>query len=294
MTISSCSSLKRSASTNMDIEPATSAVVDTASYQYKYDRLIYKKVDSTKLELLVFYPRELDSLDSKPAIVFFFGGGWQNGGKTQFINHAKYFSRRGLVSILADYRIESKHNTTPFDALEDAKSAMRFIRSNASMLGVDEQRIIASGASAGGHLAAATALIDGFNARSDDRSVSSVPNALVLFNPVIDNGPNGYGHKRIGDKFIHFSPYHNIKKGAPPTIIFVGSEDIHLPTKTLRRYKRRMEKVDSRCEVQVYKGENHGFWNYRYFKNYKKTILEADEFIQSLGFLSDKPLVEIN
>lgn len=54
-----------------------------------------------------------------------------------------------------------------------------------------------SGGSAGGHLAAAIASIDGFNDATDDLSVSCKPNLLVLFNPVLDNGPEGYGYDRV-------------------------------------------------------------------------------------------------
>lgn len=51
-------------------------------------------------------------------------------------------------------------------------------------------------------------------------SGSTKPFALVLFNPVIDNGPGGYGRERIGDCYQEISPLHNISKGAAPAIIF--------------------------------------------------------------------------
>lgn len=255
-----------------------------AQNKINYKRITYKEIDNTELKMLVFYPEKIDSSIKHSAIIFFFGGGWQNGGKSQFINHAKYFSKKGLVSFLVDYRTESKNKTTPFEALKDAKSAIRYVRKNASKFGIDKNRIIASGGSAGGHLAAAAALTSGFNEKTDDLSISAIPNALVLFNPVIDNGPNGYGYKRIGDKYKEFSPLHNIKKGAPPTIIFLGSKDHHVPVATAEHYKNEMERVKSRCDLRIYEGEKHGFWNYRNIENYEKTILEAYKFIQSIRF----------
>ncbi len=63
------------------------------------------------------------------------------------------------------------------------------MRENAATFHIDTAKIIASGGSAGGHMAAATALITDYNEDTDDTSVSCVPNALVLFNPVFDNGP---------------------------------------------------------------------------------------------------------
>ena len=58
-----------------------------------------------------------------------------------------------------------------------------------------------------------------FDEAGEDTSVSCVPQALVLFNPVYDNGPKGYGHERVGEYWQDFSPMHNIRKGMPPAIV---------------------------------------------------------------------------
>ncbi|WP_157493816.1 alpha/beta hydrolase [Draconibacterium sediminis] len=241
----------------------------------------------------VIYPEKVDSAKACPAMVFFFGGGWIGGDRSQFLNHAKYFSKRGLVCFLVDYRTRTKNNTTPFESLKDAKSAIRFIRINSSNFGIDANKIIASGGSAGGHLAAATALITDYNDDTDDLSMSCIPNALVLFNPVIDNGPGGYGYERIGDEYKSFSPLHNIRKGAPPTILFLGTNDNLIPVETANYYKKVMEKVGSICELYLYEGEGHGFFNYKNFENYKKTVYEADNFLQSLGYIENDTSIEI-
>lgn len=109
-----------------------------------------------------------------------------------------------------------------------------------------------------------------------------MPNALVLFNPVIDNGPNGYGFERISDKFKDFSPMDNINKGAPPTIIFLGTKDHHVPKETAYEYKTKMEQVGSRCDLKIYEGEKYGFWNHRNFENYKKQFLNLIVFYNHL------------
>lgn len=255
--------------------------------------VLYKQVGATKLFLAIHTPEQLDSTRKHPAVVFFFGGGWKGGDRSHFINHANYFVKRGLICFLADYRTETKNGTTPFEALKDAKSAIRYIRKNASEFGIDSNKIIASGGSAGGHLAAATALIKKYNETSDDLSVSCIPNALVLFNPVIDNGPGGYGYERVGDAYKDYSPLHNIEKGAPPTILFLGTKDKLIPVATAEYYKTVMEKVGSKCELKIYEGGEHGFFNYRNFENYKQTVNESDLFLQSLGYLTEKPEIDI-
>jgi len=263
------------------------------SNSYAQKEFIYKQVDTTGLFMEVYFPPDLDSKQSYPAMVFFFGGGWKGGNRHQFLNHAEYFSKRGIICFLADYRIESKHNTSPFESLKDAKSAVRYIRKNAANYNVDASKIIASGGSAGGHLAAATAFIDDYNESTDDLSVSCVPNALVLFNPVIDNGPGGYGYERVGEEYENFSPLHNIKTGAPPTIFFLGTNDRLIPVETAQYYKVVMERVNSRCDLKLYEGEGHGFFNYKNIKNYKSTVAEADKFLQSINYLNPKSVLDI-
>jgi acetyl esterase/lipase len=265
----------------------------TYSFAYSQEQIMYKQVDTTKLFMEVYQPEIMDPTEKYPANIFYFGGGWNSGSISQFEPHAKYFSQRGSVCFLVDYRVNSRQQTTPIESLKDAKSAIRYIREHADQFHIDTSKIVASGGSAGGHLAAATALINEYNEDSDNLSVSCIPNALVLFNPVIDNGPGGYGYDRIGDKYQSFSPLHNITKGAPPTIIFLGTNDNLIPVETAKYYQKVMEIVGSRCELRLYEGEGHGFFNYSHFEYYKKTVAEADKFLQSIGYLEDEPIIEI-
>jgi acetyl esterase/lipase len=257
------------------------------------DRVLYKQIDTLGLYIEHYSPEESDPEQLRPGMVFFFGGGWKNENFYQFQEHAKYFSARGIVCFLVEYRVNNIHNTSPYEALKDAKSAMRFIRKNAENFGINPMKIIAAGGSAGGHLAAATALIFHHNDTSDDLSVSCVPNALVLFNPVIDNGPGGYGYDRIGDNYLHFSPLHNIRNGAPPTLFHVGTRDKFIPVETAEYYQVVMEKVGSRCDLKIYEDKGHGFFNYKHFEAYKETVRETDIFLQSLGYLGEQPMIKI-
>lgn len=256
------------------------------------EKVTYKQIDTVSLQMDVYFPEQLDTSQSYPAMVFFFGGGWNGGNIKQFEPHAKYFSSRGIICFLADYRVKSRQQTTPFESLMDAKSAVRFIRQHAGQFHVDPDQIIASGGSAGGHLAAATALVRPYNEASDDLSISCRPNALVLFNPVVDNGPGGYGFERIGEHFFAFSPLHNIRTGAPPTIIFLGTEDKLIPVVTAQYYQTVMEKAGSRCELFLYEGAGHGFFNKdRPGDHYYQTVLAADQFLASLGYLEGEPTI---
>ena len=247
--------------------------------------IIYKKVDDIALSMIVVYPDDFDPTQASPAIVFFYGGGWVEGTVEQFKPQARHLAGRGMVAFLVDYRVESRHGTTPFESLKDAKSAIRFIRGNAHLLGVDPYRIAGAGGSAGGQLAAATALIEGFNEESDDLSVSSRPDALVLFNPVLDNGPNGFGFDKIGDEYPSVSPLHNVNPGAPPTIMFLGTKDSLIPVETLQAFKLQMQDAGSHCELILYEDQGHGFFNYHFPVYYNKTLKETERFLMQRGLI---------
>ena len=252
------------------------------------DTLIaYKEVEGDDLNMHVFYPEEQH--EKAPAIVFFFGGGWNGGTPAQFYPHARYFASLGMVGFAVEYRTKTSHGTSPFESVEDAMSAMRWVRAHAEMFGVDPNRIVASGGSAGGHLAAATGMLDAYDAPGEDLSMSRVPDALVMFNPVIDNGPSGYGHERIGDRYETFSPFHNVNETAPPMVIFLGTKDRLIPVETMVHFQEAVHAQGVRCDVHLYGGQPHGFFNYRDGKNpyYNGTMAAAEAFLRAQGMIDD-------
>jgi len=252
--------------------------------------VVFKTVGEVELKLHVFDPEGHQASDQTSVIVFFHGGGWQTGEVSQFYQQSQYLASRGMVAICAEYRLEKTHKTTPKESVMDAKSAIRWVRSHAKELGVDPEKLVAGGGSAGGHIAAATALVSDFNEAGEDTAVNCQPNALVLFNPVIDNGPKGgYGYDRVKDYWQAFSPIELIDKEAPPTIIFLGSKDKIIPVKTAEKYQKLMEKAGRRCDLHIFEDEPHGFFN---ASKYKETMIEADKFLMSLGYLKGEPTLK--
>jgi acetyl esterase/lipase len=257
---------------------------------------VYKTAGEVPLNLYVFEPPGHSSSDRRPAIVFFFGGGWRAGSPQQFEQQSRHLAARGMVAITADYRVSSRNQTKAIDCLRDAKSAIRWVRQNAPRLGIDAARIAAGGGSAGGHLAAATALISGLDEANEDAAFSSRPNALVLFNPVLVLAPaDGTGWKRdpvemrerAGIEPADISPYHHVSAGAPPTIIFHGKADTTVPYRTAEAFTKKMKEAGNRCELLGYEGRKHGFFNYGRdgSKWYAETLRAADQFLTSLGYL---------
>ncbi|MEW4530683.1 alpha/beta hydrolase [Maioricimonas sp. JC845] len=254
----------------------------------KPDRVVlFKTTEQGPLKLHIFEPEGHKATDQRPAIVFFFGGGWVGGSASHFYPQSQYLADRGMVAICAEYRIRSKHKTTPFECVADGKSAMRWVRSHADELGIDPDRLAAGGGSAGGHVAAATATLPGLDDPADDLSVSCVPNALVLFNPVYDNGPDGYGYDRVKERWQEISPLHNIREGIPPAIVFLGTKDRLVPVATGKAFQKKMEDVGSRSELMLWEGAEHGFFNPGKGDGtaYHETVAAMDRFLTELGYL---------
>lgn len=258
---------------------------------------VYKQASGDDLWIYRFDPADHDpARDRRPAVVFFFGGGWAGGSVKQFEQHARYLAGRGMVTFLADYRVKSRQGTQPDACVADGKSAVRWIRSRAEALGIDPKRIAAGGGSAGGHVAAAAGICDGLDDPHDAHpDVSSKPDCLLLFNPVYDNGPAGYGHDRVKPWFPAISPAHNISADDPPTIVFLGTRDRLVPVATAERFAAALEKAGVRSELRLYADQPHGFFNEKKSPDsFRDTLEQTDAFLVSLGWLTgpaDEPLL---
>jgi acetyl esterase/lipase len=261
---------------------------------------IYKTVGDTQLKLYLFTPENHKPGAKRPAIVFFFGGGWRSGNPRQFEQHCRYLARRGMVAAAADYRVTTRHNSKGIDSVRDAKSAIRWLRANADHLGVDPARIAAGGGSAGGHLAATTGVVPGLDETNEDSKFSSVPNALVLFNPflvAVKVPGSGLDYppditESAGIEPIKISPYHHVQPGRPPIIIFHGKDDKTVPYRTAEMFTEKMLGEGNRCELVGYDGADHGFFNYRWTDGtaFVDTVHRMDRFLVSLGYLQGEPL----
>jgi len=252
----------------------------------------YKVASGDEMKLYIFNPKEHQpTKDKRAGIVFFFGGGWNGGTPAQFEQHCRYLASRGMVAITADYRVKSRQSTTPKECVADGKSAVRYIRSNAKRLGVDPNRIAAGGGSAGGQVAAAAGIVDGFDDAKDELSVSSKANALVLFNPVYDNGPDGWGHSRVKDYWQKFSPAHNITKDDPPAVVFLGTKDSLIPVKTAETFRSKMRELGIKSDLHLYEGQPHGFFNEGKggTEIFLDTLDKMDRFLVEHGYLEGQP-----
>ena len=249
---------------------------------------VYKKTPQGELKLTVHYPPDWKADDKRPAIVFFFGGGWRGGTTEQFRPQADYLAARGMVAARSDYRVKTRHGTGREKCVEDAKSAVRYLRANAGSLGIDGDRIVGSGGSAGGHLAIAAFTTPGLEAEGEDEKISSKPNLLVLFNPVLDLTDGNWRNKAETDELAkNISPSLNLSDRTPPAIMFFGADDKLVSQ--ARRFIARSRELGNEAGLWIADGVSHGFFNRPPWR--QTTLYLTEQFLARHGYLKGKGLI---
>ena len=240
----------------------------------------YKQVNGRELTLHVFDPSSATAAP-RPAVLLIHSGGWTNNGPESYYKHARALRDMGFVVACVQYRL-ARPPSTVRNAVADTQDAMRHLRAHAAELRIDPARIVACGGSAGAHLAASLALFPEVTGATDSDTLR--PAALVLFNPVIDTSPEGYGNNKLGENWRAFSPVHQVKADAPPTILFHGTDDRTTPFAGADAFHAAMIKLGNRCDFHPNQGGDHGYYNQEPL--YSETMNQVRAFLIDLGILS--------
>jgi len=107
---------------------------------------------------------------------------------------------------------------------------------------------------------------------------------------VIDTGPGGYGHNRLGDRYREISPLEHVSANTPPTMIFHGTADTTTPIAGIRTFRDRMTKAGNTCQLEEFQGAGHGFFNFGRGNGnaYRETTAKMIAFLKSLGYLPQR------
>lgn len=254
---------------------------------------VYATIGGVDLKAYVFRPVQAQRGEPLSAVVLFHGGGWSMGEPAWVFTRARRFAALGLVAVAAQYRLSDQKTVTPLEAMADARAAIRWVRSNASSLRIDPNRIAAYGVSAGGHLAVSAAMFDDALSGAE---VSAVPNALVLISPAVELENDRWPQRLLGSRasVSSISPASHVRRGMPPTLILQGDVDTVTPLAGARLFSDRMRAAGNHCELQVYTGFGHVFTPAGTRddgmprpdpKISADASRRADEFLISLGFI---------
>jgi acetyl esterase/lipase len=241
-------------------KPVTDYALRTAKELKPTRSVVYKSNGTYARELRIFEPAGHQPTDRRPCFLAIHGGGWTAGSPDVMYCVADYFAQQGWLGISMQYRLQrAERGTTVFDAVKDARSAVRYLRAHAAELGIDPNRIVAGGRSAGGHLAIATALFDGVDEAGEDTSVSCVPDAVICYSPALDLSEQGYGQTIVGERWRELSPLHQVRAELPPTLVLHGVRDSITPVAGAKAFAEAMNKAGNRCELILNERGNHSY-----------------------------------
>jgi len=247
---------------------------------------IYKHSAGQPREMEVYFPPNHDPAKAKvPAVILFHGGGWGGGTLSQFRTPCHYFASRGLVAATASYQMLSRADAARLPAGEtrkrvcitDAKSAIRWFKQHAGELGVDPQRIVTGGGSAGGHISALATLNPGLNDPADPKDIDTSVVAYLWFNPAFSPDDS---------KDAEVDVLRYLKKDVAPAIAFFGTKDTWL-----KGWDAALTKLhglgNTTTELWFADGQAHGFFNKDPWQTV--TLIAADRFLVQQGLLKGEP-----
>ena len=242
----------------------------------------YKTVGNVALEAHIFYPADFKAGDRRSAYLFFHGGGWSMGITEWGYRDCQHYRERGMVAISFEYRLLDIHDSNLLDCVRDAKSAVLWTRQRAEALGIDPEKVVAAGFSAGAHLAACTAIVKGYEPPSDTEW-SAHPNAIVVHSASYNTTKNSWFAKKSEQQAEAISTFHQLDKDLVPALFFHGTRDHLAPIAEFTEFKDKMDALGNDYEYKIFEGVGH-FFNDPAARQAVRDLTDA--FFVKLGYLA--------
>lgn len=236
---------------------------------------VYKILENRMLKVLMHIPVDVKAGEKRTAITLFHGGGWFLGDYSKHMrSYFNDFADLGYITFSVQYRLAKTDKTVTIEeCVEDAKDFLKWLHLNAEVLNIDKEKIIFSGLSAGGHLAAATLFSDELQ-----------PNGVILYSSALDLDADDWAKGLIRDDqdIISLSPYHIMKSVDAPVLILHGEKDEIAKIDTIQNFQNKMEDLGNKSELTIYDATHEDL--YKNSTVYNETILAAKEFLDRYNF----------
>jgi acetyl esterase len=259
------------------------------------EAVTYKNVNGKALHLYIARPGDFQRTDKRTAMIIIHGGGWTGGDVSAFFPHARYFASRGAVSFCVEYRLVKKGESTVANCVMDCKSAVRYIRAHAKEFGIDPEKIVVMGDSAGGHLSACMGTVLNFNESTDNLKISDCPNMAILCNPLSDFTESSFVKLIEGKDSLEIkslakalSPLYNVRKNKIRTLIMHGTADKVISPLQSEALCKAMKGVGNSCDLILLPNANHAFVCVKWRASEAevvKVIRQIDAYMCRNGFL---------
>jgi acetyl esterase/lipase len=195
------------------------------------ERRVYASYGPQQLVLDIYQPPRRAA--AAPGLLVVHGGSWQSGDPTQFRELNRYLAGRGYLVAALSYRLAPTH---PFPAArDDVFAALAYLRTHSAELGLDPERLVLLGRSAGGQLALLAAYsspdpgirgVIAFYAPADLRYGYANPgNPRVLDGQATLRAYLGGTPQSAPAAYEAASPINFVQAGSPPTLLVHGSRD---------------------------------------------------------------------
>jgi acetyl esterase/lipase len=229
--------------------------------------LTYVTVGDNELKLDIYSPK--NTVKPAPLVVLVHGGCWMDGTREEMGFYAVNLARRGYVTASVDYRLSEE---APYPAaIDDLRSALQWLTTNASTYDIDPSRIALMGASAGGHLVE-------YLGYAANTSTKEYPNGL---GPKVQAIIPLYGWSDLTDASVNYqyymelflgskyadapklyeeaSPITHVDKHDPPTLLLHGTIDTIVPITQADKLAKKLEQNDVPYIYAPFKGGYHGY-----------------------------------
>ena len=249
---------------------------------------VYKTTHGQPQKMEVYFPETHGSgIKKVSGVLLFHGGGWKGGDLNQFRFACAYFAKRGLVAATANYYMNSEDETKALPqgtsrkrvCVTDAASALRWFKQHAEELGIDPNRIVVGGGSAGGHIALLASLQHDLDDPSDPKAIDTSVLGYLFFCSAFT--ADGKDNDKSVDAFAQLKP------GIAPSLFLFGEQDPWLPA--AEKLVPALRQTGARAELLVADKVGHMFFTKPEW--YDCALVECDRFLVSLGILSGEPLV---
>lgn len=249
----------------------------------EHSTFTYKTIGERELLAHVVSPDGHSANAEAPALIFYHGGGFRVSSPQSGFSIGEELAKHGIVMIAIEYRFLTDPATMD-QIIADGKSSVRWTRENAMMLGIDTNKIIASGHSAGGYLAAAVEMLPKFNEPTENIYVSSQPNAMVLWSPALLTTEERMRPRMpLNANLIDFQPDQHVSKDLPPTIFIHGTADDRVSPDVSINLNQKFVEASVDSELWLIEGADHFFREWEFRSQVADHILE---FIRGLGYLN--------
>ena len=233
-----------------EVTPVSMAGAETMSYRQ----------GTNAMNLFVYKPKDWKAADRRPALVYFFGGGWTKGTPLKSASWGSWAAAQGMVGIVPDYRTKNRFGTSPLESVADGRAAFNWLVEHAGELGIDPAKIVVGGNSAGGHVALWTAITKTPPGSDLSEAPKVKPAALFLSSVVTDTSTaTGYTPSRFGENARALSPVDQLDEKMPPVLMFHAKDDKLVNYSTAVTFQKKLTASGNFCDLITAPQGGHNF-----------------------------------